>query len=262
MEADRQLRLGDLLSTAWSVRGDAGEPWRQTVANLADAACRAARPSEVLLRRWGARAWGAISLSTALLLVVAVLVERPSEGLASLRKSRGEEGAIVIPPANPESGPMTDAGHGVVPRGMAHREPEEPGLDAGNALATDAKAERDAAGQPSQGPPSANASAQAGGGFAQTKTPTQSLQLGSHGGARQERDKGATAVGGNLAGRPPHPGAGNPTGGEAGDTPGGRVSGHDATDWGVGEAGGWKVVEGRPEYQPYRELIQAYFERP
>lgn len=263
MEADRQLRLADLLSTAWAVRGSAGEPWRATVTHLADAACRAARPSEVLLRRWGARAWGAISLSTALLLVIAVLVERPSEGLAGVRKNHGEEGATTAAPPTSEHSTLMDIGPAAMtPRGPAHREPDDGNVDAGNSVNEDAKGSHDAVRQSNQGPQSANASAQAGSGFAQSKAPTQSLQLGSHGGARHENAGGATAAGGTVVHQPSRGADGNSTGAEAGDATGGRPNNAAPADWATGEARGWKAVEGRPEYQPYRELIQAYFERP
>ena len=41
-----------------------------------------------------------------------------------------------------------------------------------------------------------------------------------------------------------------------------QPSASQATDWGTDDAGEWKAVVARPEYQPYLELMQAYFERP
>src|SRR4051794_29991151 len=91
-EADRQLGLADLLSTALSVgarpresdRDATALPWLQTVTALADAACRSHTPSQVILRRRSARAWTGIALSAALATTVAALVnESPRAGASS-----------------------------------------------------------------------------------------------------------------------------------------------------------------------------------
>ena len=71
-EADRQLALADLLATALSAR-DASDPWQQTIVALAGERCRTLAPSSVIAHRLGARAWGGIGLSAALVLTVGAL---------------------------------------------------------------------------------------------------------------------------------------------------------------------------------------------
>jgi hypothetical protein len=91
-EADRQLDLADLLGTALTVgerrresdRDEAAHPWLQTVGSLADAACRAHTPSQVILHRLHARAWGGIAIAAALVVSVATLTTpEPSARAAS-----------------------------------------------------------------------------------------------------------------------------------------------------------------------------------
>ena len=93
-EADRQLGLSDLLGTALTVAPRSREsdrdadavPWLQTVLSLADAATRAHAPSEVILHRLHARAWGGIALAALLVLSVAALVENQTTADASARQ--------------------------------------------------------------------------------------------------------------------------------------------------------------------------------
>lgn len=74
MEADRQLQWADLLSSAWMVATrHPHDPYAAAVMRAADARCRAASPSSVLLNRLGARAWGGIGLAAALVVVLGLL---------------------------------------------------------------------------------------------------------------------------------------------------------------------------------------------
>lgn len=78
-EADRQLRLADLLSTAMSVGEQTfDEPFAHTVHNLAVARCAALSPSALVLRKLTGRAWSGIGLTTALAVSAALLSSRPS----------------------------------------------------------------------------------------------------------------------------------------------------------------------------------------
>jgi len=89
MEADRQLELADLLGTAVGVReGGSDDPWRQTVFALADATARRHAPSQVLLNRLGARAWGGIGLAAALVFTLAALPSFPTGADASSGSER------------------------------------------------------------------------------------------------------------------------------------------------------------------------------
>ena len=109
-EADRQLALSDLLGTASAVPHDTADPWLRTVLALADERCRRHAPSQVLLNRFGARAWGGIGLAAALVLTLAALTSHPS-GLragpsrggggrlaATRERERSEAAAALRPP--------------------------------------------------------------------------------------------------------------------------------------------------------------------
>jgi hypothetical protein len=82
LEADRQLRLQELLSTAWALRGS-NDPWAATVLALAGARVTRLRPRQVVLHRLGARSWGGIAALLLLNAAVLFLYAEPASTLAS-----------------------------------------------------------------------------------------------------------------------------------------------------------------------------------
>lgn len=96
MEADRQLGWADLLSTALTTCRIDGDPWTSAVAATADARCRGAAPSSVILNRLGARAWGGVGLAASLVIVLGLL---PTYA-APIRA--GEQGSTPNPFAVPQ----------------------------------------------------------------------------------------------------------------------------------------------------------------
>ncbi len=79
MQADEQLRLADLLSSAvLSSTDDFG----QAVRAMATRACTTRSPSEVMLNRFGARAWGGVGLAWAMVLVLSLLAGNGSDSRA------------------------------------------------------------------------------------------------------------------------------------------------------------------------------------
>jgi hypothetical protein len=75
MQADRQLDMTDLLSTAWSLR-QTDDPWARQVLVCANARCRSMSPAAVLLGRWGKRGWGSVALVSLLLICASLLIEQ------------------------------------------------------------------------------------------------------------------------------------------------------------------------------------------
>lgn len=71
MQADRQLQLHDLLSSAWAMRNEKNE-WAKALVQSAHEQSRHVAPRRVVLRWLGARAWGGIV--SALLLAGSLLV--------------------------------------------------------------------------------------------------------------------------------------------------------------------------------------------
>ncbi len=92
-EADRQLDLADLLSTALAMREcSAEDPWAALVVATAGARCRTLAPSAVIVNRFGGRAWGGIGLATALVLTLGLLSADPRQSAAVARLN--DDGAI------------------------------------------------------------------------------------------------------------------------------------------------------------------------
>ena len=104
MEADRQLGLADLLGTATACHPHAGahDPWQRTVLAVADDRCRQLTASQVLLNRFGARAWGGIGLATALVLTLAALSSQPTNVRATPERA-GNPAISPVAPRQPES---------------------------------------------------------------------------------------------------------------------------------------------------------------
>jgi hypothetical protein len=93
MEADRQLGLADLLSTALSIIEDSGrssserhptaEAFAAAVVAMADARCGELSASSVVFHRLGVRAWGGIGLAAALVISLTLVAANPLDSQAS-----------------------------------------------------------------------------------------------------------------------------------------------------------------------------------
>jgi hypothetical protein len=108
MEADRQLNLHDLLGTAAGAGSkDDSNPWLRTVLALADEQCRRHTPAQVVLRRYGSRAWGGIGLAASLVLTLAALFRPP--GTTPAVASRDPDLVGETSRANPDHWPEPSA---------------------------------------------------------------------------------------------------------------------------------------------------------
>jgi hypothetical protein len=85
IEADRQLNLYDLLSTAWQIETapSTAQDFEQAVLVIARDRAAHLRPREVVLNRLGMRAWGGIGLAGALVLTVGFLTANPLDTQAA-----------------------------------------------------------------------------------------------------------------------------------------------------------------------------------
>ena len=87
LEADRQLDLSDLLATAYAQR-NTDDPWQRAVVATADARCRSLSASQVIVHRYGGRAWGGIGLAAAMGLTLALLSGVPQDSRARAMASK------------------------------------------------------------------------------------------------------------------------------------------------------------------------------
>ncbi len=78
VEADRQLDLSDLLSSAHAARRS-DDPWALAVIAHANERCRTLSPVSVVVHRYGGRAWTGIGLSAALGMTLATLSGAPRD---------------------------------------------------------------------------------------------------------------------------------------------------------------------------------------
>jgi hypothetical protein len=72
LEADRQLRLDDLLSSAL-LSANPHDDFATAMLTMADARCAMHAPSEVIFRRFGVTSWGAIGLAMSVTATLAVI---------------------------------------------------------------------------------------------------------------------------------------------------------------------------------------------
>jgi hypothetical protein len=79
-EADRQLKLHDLLGTVLSI-GEVKkiDEWQSVIVASCENRVAGLRPSDVLVARLGLRAWGGVGVATALLLTLSILTARPAD---------------------------------------------------------------------------------------------------------------------------------------------------------------------------------------
>lgn len=109
VEADRQLKLADLLATAYAQR-DGGDPWQLTVLALAEARCRSLSPASVVVNRYGGRAWGGIGLAAMTGLTLALLSGVPHASRArSAETNRANAAATAARAERPHGQPMNAA---------------------------------------------------------------------------------------------------------------------------------------------------------
>jgi hypothetical protein len=96
VEADRQLKLADLLGTALFLarRREPLDEFGRTIVATAEARCAALSPSAVIVNRIGARGWGGIALAAAMVLTVALVTAGDREAHAT-----GEQVAGASAPA-------------------------------------------------------------------------------------------------------------------------------------------------------------------
>jgi hypothetical protein len=263
-EADRQLRLSDLLGTAYLLRrSQTGDDFAAVVLAQAEARCRGVSPSVVILDRWGARGWGGVGLVVALVTGLSLVGpdDRRSEARASLSsagpqswrdlerhdRERGNVGQSTATPDYRRAKPGT---------GADDADPLKSAVSTSEPAGRNASAMKDPAG-------AGGAAEGTGGGTGRSasRENTGAAQTPAGAGGRGADDKGTSAGGGGATAR-----AGNETAGGGGAAGVGGDSRPPAPvwrsdQWPADQEAARAAVRGGAVPEAYRDLVRDYFER-
>ena len=254
-EADRQLDLADLLSTALATRDRAADdPWAAVVVATASARCRTLAPSAVIVNRFGGRAWGGIGLATALVLTLGLMSADPRQSAAVT--PAGDDDAIDGGLASSRVSPR-DVDPGPTPRRAA-----TDGRDRETASAMTADG---AASDPADQSTGAASASESGGGAgiatsprtANVARPQQASAAGSRGQA-----VGDASAGGASAGPAPTSGIDDRSSASAAASPpSNRAPAWRSSAWPVAREEALSGVRDGTIDGQYRDLVRAYFDQ-
>ena len=280
IEADRQLGLEDLLSTAWVVKDDgmmgcwndgmkeAGRlitqnsalksqhSFAHAILALAEARAAAFSPNAVILNRFGQRAWGVIGLSCALAMILAMISANPltSRAVADNRPSNTR-------PSLAHSSAQTQAGL-LRPNSCNGGTPSRPDFPGARDEALDPAqhAEQAASKAGARDPNQTLANPDGtGGGSGRSKSTPNAADLTAQGSNAQDRQGGRDAAGGGGA-------AASATGrdGSSGMSAGASAKGVPAAPW---NSAAWPAARRQAESAVdsgaipagYHDIIREYF---
>jgi hypothetical protein len=264
MEADRQLKLADLLSTAISVRNSA-DNWAQVILTLAEHCSRSLSPNTVLLNRWGGRAWGGTALALALVVTLGVLSgqsgsTRAGTSAASIFASRDDLGV-------PEAGTTAASSDAHPPVRQNTNDDNDPSAENGgrqtkDTTETDKGSASDPASanprQPTAADPNRSGAGAAGTSDAHSPVPrpvdaaTSSKREGQ-GSAAAGGQSDKTSAGGNAS-------SGNASGVSGRTKPAVNAPPWLSPAWADDRERALNHSASRPEYEAYRDFIRGYFE--
>jgi hypothetical protein len=276
MEADRQLDLHDLLGTAAGARADDGSnPWFRTVLALADEQCRRHTPAQVVLRRYGSRAWGGIGLAASLVLTLAALLSPP--GTTPAVASRDPDVNVARSAANPDhSAELPAPAPAATPRDVVAVPPHESRSLDMDPSTEDELSRRDEArapsGEPSNSTPRSTAASGTdgkGGGAGRARPRAASPDAPSSSSPLRRAvlpgDAGAnaTAAGGGSDARGSSPGHGDGPGTASGTTtsPAPRAAPWESSSWPADARAAEGAVETGRVPDSYRDLVRGFFDR-
>lgn len=270
MQADRQLKLADLLGTVLAIQVSTSaptDPWKITLLALADAKCRRLSASNVLLSRWTSRRWGGVGLAMTLVLVLAVFSSESPRTQAETGAVQlfGPSDSLGVPAQIPRSVAGMARGRASV-RPPSH-DPDDSSADSPpeqTAGTTDsAKTDPFDSGGDKRHPPSAGDRDGSGAGASGTSGVKSAIPVGveaSNGGMGNR--KGPTAGGGQSAKHSDNADSSAPMANGLS----GKENGSSAVPPWQGE--GWvadgqragDLMRSQPVYDAYRELVREYFE--
>jgi hypothetical protein len=266
LEADRQLRWDDLLSSANFIRAQATEDgWAAAVRACADAKCCAVSPSAVILHRMGPRTWGGIGLATAFALALGLIPTFGAQTRADDRKAISGNRLIELS----GEAPVQTVGNGSSPRRSSGQQEPEDGngsrMGRGTGLSSPRVDGPKSAAGPSHELKSAADPAGRGVGAAQSESTTPPPPLSNATGTPASTNSAAghaTSGAGQTSSR--LPGTGAASGDFAGQSQWlpNAVPPWQSSNWTADSEHARSAVESGRIPDSYRDVIQGYFDRP
>jgi hypothetical protein len=264
MQADRQLDMTDLLSTAWSLRR-ANDPWARQILICADVRCHGLSPAAVLLGRWGKRGWGSVALVSLLMLCASLLVEQ-SENTRAANNPADVSQSLTAP--SPAENTATTWYTPASPVYRSRSLPDEATESPANQSTLQSEPDSQPARSPdAQSPSTASQinSHDAGAGMARTPS-KQNMPLPSLGqSTNQSRPSvsNGSANGGSMANHSASPAGPSTADGSLADR---QAKARPELLWTTTTDAFPSIfgpfdLQANPQYQPYSDMIRQYFQR-
>jgi hypothetical protein len=257
MEADRQLGLKDLLSTAFQISRQSDEAWRRCVLALADERAKELSASQIAVKFFGARSWTVLVLGIALSATLSLFSSTREHAIASSVSDIGPQRT------NPEL--KSAAGEVSRPPGQSPGDADS-GRSFSGEVRTSDSANSDGGGKSQDGKSITSRTTGTAGGLGTTPVTVRDNGAvpSSDGAASVASGSGETASG--VGKTSPQPiGAGESNGGIA--APGG-ASAHapaapwESDQWSAAQASAIKSIQTKQIDPTYADLVRDYFQHP
>ncbi len=252
IEADRQLKLHDLLSSAISVGNTRADEWSAAVIAMANARTQALVPRDVILNRLGARAWGGIGLGATLMLTLGILSTNPIITQAVARaQGRAFDGAS----SNPQT---TNEGIASRAQPPTKRMPDEPASEDHSIIPAPSSNESNSTASTVKKP--GDASNGTGTGRSTTDAKSKEVQQRSASSSNASRIEGNEAGAGGIAksnAPPGHDASGSSVNAQPRQSP----TAWQASDWSTSRTQALQQIQDGKAPAAYHDLIRDYFNR-
>jgi len=261
-EADRQLKLSDLLATAYAQRGS-DDPWQCAVVAIADQRCRSLSPAAVVVHRYGGRTWGGIGLSAAMGLTLALLSGVPQDSRARTVDAKRATSGNAILAETTQAPTMTTA---ALPA-SAGNEGISAASDARIGASSDASSAKESNGASSDNTltRAGNSSSADGERAGQNSASGDAVPHGASDGREAAADASLTSGGGVAADAAPAGGSVDAAGASGGIAVSrGRIENKksppwSSSSWGADRAAAGEAVRAGRVPDAYRDVVSEYF---
>ena len=260
VEADRQLDLADLLSTALTTRQRAAaDPWAALVIASAGARCRTLAPNAVIVNRLGGRAWGGIGLVTALVLTLGLMSADPRPSVAVARVGDGQNLADHSASSRAKSASPRSASEAQRRPRSANERIDGPSERDGSADPTSSGGAKDQASRAA----STKGDGGGGGGLATSARESRPSEMPVMPSATASRDarEGEAATGGGTSAAASHPGGEESAGSTVVPSPAAAAPVWRSAEWPEAREQALSAVRDGKVRDEHRDLVREYFDR-